>query len=262
MRLLSILFLVALSPAETITLTEVNSFILPQFCSGMDVIEYPGTVALVIVDSENDYLSAYWASSAEPAGTMSLDSDNKNAFGVCWTGNDTPDSFYLNDALVPNLFHTDNAGLSWTTFTNPSGTEGRGMDFDGTWCWSTSGTNALFQFQPGGVLSYHTLPEITQQVSGLSVFPYQEHLGIAIACYLSPELFFYRWDGNTLAYMGSASLPASVKYSLGLAWSETNNCLYWSFLNENTTSGYSVLALTITSLSRDTWAGIKTSFRN
>ncbi|MCD6589300.1 MAG: hypothetical protein J7K88_12200 [Candidatus Fermentibacteraceae bacterium] len=48
----------------------------------------------------------------------------------------TNDTCYTNDWIVSSLFFTDNFGSTWTTFTNPAGTSGRGMDFNGNIYWS------------------------------------------------------------------------------------------------------------------------------
>jgi hypothetical protein len=79
-----------------------------------------------------------------------------------------------------------------------------------------------------------------------------------VTTYNTHNFYFYSYNGSTLDYIGSAACPSTCSSSYGLTYSETSGNLFWAFNN----GGYRIaeVSFTITSLSRDTWAGIKTSF--
>lgn len=255
---------VSMNPApstDDISLSVVNDWALPsgEKALGIDVYESPSQVLVLGTDNTNGYIQGWDAGTS--AGTLPLDAANGSCFGVAWNNNPDTDTYYTNDWSSSNLFYTEDFGSTWTTTPNPAGSNGRGMDFDGTDYWSTNGTGGgIWRFQPGVGQSNLSTPEIPTQPSGLAVFPYMGDVGIAITCYQTMNIYVYVWDGSTLSYLGSAACPGSPYRSYGLTYSDTTDHLYWSY--SPTSGSYSIaeLSFTITSLSRDTWAGIKTAF--
>lgn len=255
---------VSMNPApstDDISISVVNDWSLPSGTKalGLDIFEAPGALFVLGTDNTNGYIQAWDAGS--PVGTLPLAAGNPNCFGVAWNNSPDTDTYYTNDWGNSNLFYTEDFGSTWTTTPNPAGSNGRGMDFDGTNYWSTNGTGGgLWRFNPGVGQSNLSTPEISTQPSGLAAFPYMGDVGIAVTCYQTMNIYFYRWDGANFTYLGMAACPGSPYRSYGLAYSEATDHLYWSYSPTSGTYSIAELSFTITSLSRDTWAGIKTAF--
>jgi hypothetical protein len=224
------------------------------------MFEGPDAYYVLGADNENDYIQAWDAASGTAVGTLPLSGSNPNCFGLAWNNNIDTDTYYTNDWGVASLFYTENFGTGWTTSANPAGSNGRGMDFDGTDYWQTNGNGGgLWRFMPGEGQENIPIPEVPTQPSGIAVFPNGSDLGVAVTTYNTWNIYFYNWDGATMSYLGFAVCPIACTYSYGLTYSETSGNLFWSF---NSTTGYRLaeLSFEITSLERASWASIKTSF--
>jgi hypothetical protein len=245
---------------DGITLTLLNTFDPVTKALGLDVFESTGSTYVLGVNNENDIVQAYDAYTGSPLGTLPLDPGNPNAFGVAWNNDPTNDTYYTDDWNVSTLFYTDDFGVSWTTVANPAGTDARGMDFDGTDYWTTNGDGGgLWRFQPGVTQSNLPIPEVTDQPSGITTFPYEGDVGVAVTSYDVHNIWFYVWDGSTFEYLGSAPCPASCSSSYGLAYSENTGTMFWSY----NSGGYKISEFSFdieVSLQQDTWGAIKTVF--
>jgi len=250
------------SGTDDIVLTMVNNWSLGSGKAlGLDMFEGPGMYYVLGADNTNDYIQAWDATTCTPAGTLPLSASNGNCFGLAWNNdNDTDtDTYYTNDFSVTTLFYTEDFGVNWTTSANPAGSNGRGMDFDGTDYWMTNGDGGgLWRFQPGVGQQNLAIPEVPTLPSGLAVFPNGSDVGVAVTTYNTFNIYFYNWNGATLSYIGSAACPTACTSSLGLTYSETSGNFFWAF----NSSGYRLgeFSFDLTSLERSSWASIKSSF--
>ncbi|HPF32555.1 MAG TPA: hypothetical protein PLM22_00915 [Candidatus Sabulitectum sp.] len=248
-------------PTDDISISVVNEWTLSggMKALGLDVVETAEHIYVLGADNQQNRIF-FW-DQGNPAGSLILDAANDNCFGICWNNDLDTETYYTNDWYIPSLYYTEDFGSTWTSGSNPAGIDGRGMDFDGTNYWTTNGTEGgIWRFQPGSGAENIATPEVPSQPSGLAVFPYEGDLGIVITPYNPSNLYFYRWDGSALTYLGSTACPGSPYASYGLAYSENNGHLYWSCSASSGGNTITELSFTITSLSRNTWAGIKTAF--
>ena len=64
-----------------------------------------------------------------------------------------------------------------------------------------------------------------------------------------------------MGYLGSAPCPVSgIVYSYGLAYANTNEHFYWSFLDSSSNYHLVEFSFSITALERSSWGAIKSSF--
>lgn len=247
------------SGSDAVSLTLLNNWTLAEKALGLDVFIDGSNVYILAANNDLDILHAYDVTGA-PQGTMTLDVENDNCFGIAWNNDPNTDTYYTNDFQDNVLYFTDDFGSSWSTESNPAGSSGRGMDFDGTDYWCTNGTGGgLWRFQPGVGADNIAIPEVVTQPSGLTVFPYGSNLGVALAAYNDNNIYFYEWNGSTMNYLGSASCPVANAGSYGLGYSSISNTIYWSYL-DGSTFHLAEFSFSITALERSSWGSIKTSF--
>lgn len=243
---------------DAISITVVNDWAVPYNCLGLDVFEGSGFVYVLGCNSTDDVVQAY--ENGSPLGALPLDAANTSCFGVAWNNDPDTDTYYTDDWSASTLFYTDDFGSTWTTEPNPAGNGGRGMDFDGTDYWMAVYNGGLYRFQPGVGAELFTLSEVPAGQSGVAVFPYMGDVGVAVTCYQTHNVWIYVYDGANLTYVGSAACPGTIYRCYGLAYSANDGYFYWSFAPNSGNYHIAQLDIEITSLSRDTWAGIKTSF--
>ncbi len=248
---------------DDITLILVNDWVLTGKALGLDIFEDGASSFYILgVDNNLDVVQAYDATSCTPLGTLPLSASNGSCFGLAWNNDATNDTYYTDDWGNTNLFFTDDFGITWSTYPNPAGTSARGMDFDGVDYWTTNGSGGgLWRFRPTVGEENIAIPEVPSQPSGVTVFPNGSNVGVAVTAYGTHNIYFYDWDGATLAFIGSAPCPASgVSSSYGLAYAETNGNIFWSYMD--TSSGYHIaeFSFNLVSLEQTSWGAIKTSF--
>lgn len=250
------------SGTDAITLTLVNNWTQSQQVLGLDALEGASELYVLGVDNENSLVQAYDATSGVIVGTLSLDAANGGCFGVAWNNDTDSEAYYTNDWAGSNLFYTDDLGSSWTTVANPANNDGRGMDFDGTDYWeAVTGGGGLWRFQPGVGQQNIAISAPPSNTSGLTVFPNGSNLGIAVACYMTYNIYFYEWDGSTIDYLGAAACPVSgISGSYGLAYAETTDTIFWSFKMGTSEYHLAEFSFDLTALERSSWGSIKTSF--
>jgi hypothetical protein len=247
--------------SDAISLTLVNDWTLTGKALGLDVFFTTSGAIILGVDNVNNIVQAY-NSTGSPMTALHLNPSNGSCFGVTWN-NDVMNDFYLtNDWGNDSLFHTENFGGTWTYFTNPAGTNGRGMDFDGTDYWESGGMGGgVWRFTPGGAQEHISLSEPPTTISGITVFQNGSNTCLAVTCYSTPNIYFYDWDGSAMTYLGSAPCPAAgVGSSLGLAYSGYNANIYWSYRDSSDAYHLTEFSFSLTSLARSSWGAIKTSF--
>ncbi len=247
---------------DDIVLTVLGSFSSETQKLGLDMYDTDQLTCVIATDRNGRQVHSYNTSTGVPINSMNLDSTNTNCFGVAWdhVPMGRQSGYHTNDWMLSTLFYSEDLGASWSYLANPVGDEGRGFDFDGTDYWITNDYLGVCRFQPGGDHQMLATPEIASQLSGLTIFPYLGDIGVAVTAYNSHFIWFYRWNGTDLDYIGKAPCPFTVDSSLGLAYSMNLGTLFWSYKQTDGKYGISELSLQFTSLSRETWAGIKSSF--
>lgn len=249
--------------ADGIALNSINNWALPYWAMGLEVYYEPGYSVVLGADPEYNMVFAYDGSTGVPTGeVIELDPDNGSCFGIVWDNNPDSPVFCTNDWSTSYIFDTEDFGTNWSSSVNPAGLNGRGMDHDGVdyWMVSIDGPE-LFRFQPGGSFEIMDIPEVPTLPSGITVFPHEGNVGIAITTYHTHNIYFYQWDGSLLSFIGSAACPASsISLSTGLAFREANGNMYWSY--EDSAGIYHLveIAFEITSLQRSSWGSIKRNF--
>ncbi|MCK5842304.1 MAG: hypothetical protein KAH31_09065 [Candidatus Sabulitectum sp.] len=249
--------------ADDITLTSINNWTLPYWVMGLEVYDVPGYFVVLGADPELNMVIAYDGFTGVPTGeVIELDPVNGSCFGIAWDNDPDSPVFYTTDWSSPYLFETDDFGTSWSSSSNPAGLNSRGMDFDDVnfWMISIDGPE-LYRIQPGSSFETLDIPEVPALPSGITVFPHEGNVGIAITTYHTHNIYFYQWDGSLLSFMGSAACPASsISLSTGLAFREATGNMYWSYEDSAGTYHLVEMSFEITSLQRSSWGNIKSSF--
>ncbi len=281
--IISLLILAAVAAANPGPLGEGPGASVPAGQNGADgyeitilsTFETPYTSQILGLDYNDGHNSLFFISNAEDElyncsaddGTVldswALDPANGYAFGMADGGTFA----HVNDFIDNNIYFFN--GMIWGTYPNPYNTDGRGMDFDGTYIWeafgpmsSTFGAACAFD-QTGVLLGAWNLPGITTQLSGLAVFDTgTAATGIAVTAYWEHFIWFYEFSGSSMTLLGSAPLPVSadILLSLGLCYSSERNTYFWSYQDNSSVFHISELEITETSLEHSTWGNIKTSF--
>lgn len=247
---------------DAVTLNLLNDWVLTEKALGLDVFISGSGDYVLGVDNNLDIVQAYEPATGTPVGFLTLDAANAFCFGVAWNNDPIDETYYTDDWAVGNLFFTDDFGSTWSTSSNPAGTMGRGMDFDGLDYWMTSTTTgSVWRFQPGVGQDNIPVPDVSGNLSGITVYPEGSDIGVIVAGYNDTFLHFYVWDGSTLDYVGAAAYPVpALGSSYGLAYYETNGTLFWSYKDTSDNYHLAELEFDTTALQQSTWGNIKSSF--
>lgn len=227
-------------------------------CTGLD-FGYASTGPVILcAHPDDDTLRLLDLETLALEDTWSLDPSNSNDFAVSvFSG------VYTNDWFDSSYFYTSSPSGPWSSYTNPAGANGRGMDYD---YWHTNlmwqahsnladGVYSLIAFTPGTTTGtwYDISSFVPGQLSGLAVFDLEGMTGIAVNCYLTQEVFFFAFDGAEIHFLGTRLLPwANVtNISLGLAYASENGLFYYSFSDINDNIFISKLQLDFRALFQD-----------
>ena len=257
------------SPAVTspgdidITLTVLNTteITYAEQVLGMDYDQYDD---VIIFSSRNDGL-LFMADpvTLEEVSSMGVAGGNNYCFSPVCTAED---EFYTNDWVLTFLYHWD--GSYWHGLTNPAGTKGRGMDFDGEYIWQAVEADKLYRFVPGGTMETYHISALPFLMSGVCVFPYEDDLGILVTIYHLEDtvsdinFYAYVFDGDTVELLGSVEIPEDAYKSLGLAYNENRESFYWSYIDKAYIPYIVEFNLGFeTSLSQSTWGAIKAGIK-
>ncbi|MCK4807702.1 MAG: hypothetical protein KAT09_08645, partial [Candidatus Aegiribacteria sp.] len=205
-------------------ITVLNSFVPPFTTNirGLDFIE-PNSIFFI---SGTEYkLYQCKADDGSYENEWSLDPANSLPYGMANSGT------YANVNDFGDMVVYYYNGSSWSTYSNPTGDDGRGMDFDGTHIWESydiGGTYGVCAFDDSGTYYGHwVLSEIPSQPSGLAVFdPGTGNIGIAVTTYSTHNIWFYELDGSSMNYLGMGALPGGASQSLGLCYSDTRGTFF------------------------------------
>jgi hypothetical protein len=244
----------------TITLEDEWELTWAAQALGMDAWESGSTVNIVFASRNDQQLNSLDPSTGGGAGSADLAPDNTNCFGVVWNNNVADAVWHTNDWTDNVLYYSDDDFVSWQTTPNPAGNDGRGMDFDGTDYWQSSGSQGVYRFQPGTGQELISIPGLPGQISGLSVFPYDGDVGLVVTFYQINKLYFYVWNGTILDFLGDADTPYTAYRNYGLAYCDYNEMLYWSYQTTAGTRYIAELSFEIEeALTRSTWGQIKSA---
>jgi len=243
----------------TATLIDSWSVTWAQQALGLDCFEDGATTYVLHSSNSDHYVQAFDPVSGTGMGTMNLDPANGSCFGVAFNNDPDSDSYLTDDWSDTVLYFTTNFGSSWSTYPNPAGNAGRGMDFDGVDYWITNSSTGIYRFQPTVGQEAFTLGEVPSQLSGLCVFPFMGDVGICVTTYNTHNLYFYQYDGSTMTYLGSVACPAACSSSYGLCYSDNRGTIFWSYNSGGYTIGEVEFDIDV-ALERSTWGEIKANF--
>jgi hypothetical protein len=248
--------------SDAFSLTLIDDWTLSGKALGLDI--YDGASDYVLgADNNLDIVQAYEVGTGTIAGALDLSASNDACFGIAWNLQPDPDDEYVtNDWVNPVLFHTDDFGTNWDTYSNPASSSGRGMDYYDGYYWETNTSGqSVYRFQLGGSFQELSVPEVPLYLSGITVIPSGGDIYLLIASYNSTSAYLYYYDGSTLSYEGSATFPvASMANSFGLAYYEVSGTLYWSYKDNSDNYHLTQLGMSGLSLESTTWGSIKSSF--
>ncbi len=189
---------------DAITLTILDTFQVSSAGQMLGLDTQDNSDQLVVMDSyPAEMLRAVKMGTGNPAWT--LPAPRSFTFGLChsWP---VPYGWYVNCFFDSNMYYYD--GTSWSiAFANPAGDDGRGMDFqnDGEYIWQTNASTGIYRIDETGASTFYPVT-LSDQMSGLTVFPYNGNLGIFVTCYGGgQDWFLFEFDGSGLTFIGSAN---------------------------------------------------------
>lgn len=238
-------------------LTVLNTF-APSFTTNIRGLDFNEPNTIYFISGAEYNIFACSADDGSYQTEYSLDSSNESPYGIADSGNYAN----VNDFGDTVVYYFD--GSNWYNYVNPASSDGRGMDYDGSYIWenyTSSGTFGVYGFDDGGTLHHSfILSEIPTQLSGLAVFdPGTGNTGIAVTTYNTHNIWLYDFDGSSMNYLGMVALPGGANSSLGLCYSTTRGTFFWSYTLGGTYT-ISELEITESALDHSTWGNIKTCF--
>jgi hypothetical protein len=252
------------SPVDaTITFSVLNTWSITWTAQalGLTSWESGSDVNIVFSSSTDAELESLNPVTGASAGSVPKPAGSQSGFGVVFNADPATPVWHINSWNNSNLFYTEDVFTTWQTVSNPCGTDGRGIAFDGEYYWQSSSTS-LVRFTPGG--SSITFSGVAPtQISGVAIVPGDNpsYTYIMVTTYNTDIFILYSYDGANLVQLATGTQPAGLGNSnrLGLTWCEYRDSLFFSY---GTSSGYSIseLDFDVLSLNADTWAGIKSSF--
>lgn len=210
------------------SISVVNTWQAPYSLQILDLEYVDNPEMLLFVSSTENRIYA-----ADPDdGTMIEYLDRPagiSGFGVARTDVE----YFVNSWTSSTLYHSDGSG-TWSGYANAAGSYGRGIEsfqsYPGYCLWESysvqsSSTYRIFAFNSDGSEVFSAdLPGIPGQISGIAVYPLTTpgscdapSVGLIVACYDHPSLFFFLVINDTVYPEGSTALPVSVSSSYGLA---------------------------------------------
>lgn len=233
-----------------------------SFCAGLDDVNYGGTDMLM--SPTTFYDSLYFINYADGTknDALALSSPNTAPWG-CYQY----EGLNINDYSDSVIYSTTDLGVSWTSYANPAGSIGRGMDFDyeNSLVCETCSDQGVYSFShlsTSGTF-YDLSASIPSQLSGLAVYEHDGFHYLVINRY-SPgpnaSAYFFDLDDN-LNFLGIAEYPFSVDCdnTYGLTYCDSRDSFFCIY-NDGTDSWLVELQLTVGSLEHSTWGEIKSSF--
>ncbi|MCD4701564.1 MAG: hypothetical protein K8S24_06875 [Candidatus Aegiribacteria sp.] len=231
-----------------------------SYCRGLDVVSHSSVEMLMSPAISSD--SIYFINFND--GTMNdkvpLDPANTGGWGCYPYG-----SINVNDYMNNHIYNSTNLGVSWTAYTNPSASYGRGMDVDYSTdlVWETYSSTGVYSFSHLASTGtfYDISAYIPEMMSGLTVYENGGYHLLFINTYNTGYAYIFDLDDN-LNYLGAVAYPyqSTTDHSYGLAYSNTRDTFFWAYKDTNTSCFLVEVELGLTGLEQSTWADIKSSF--
>ncbi len=238
-----------------ITVTSTNSFTC-SYAQQILGLDYHMIQELLVFSSTlDDKVYTCDPDTGAEGSSMGYPWSHSNVFGLAMVS-DSSYIFYF-DEWSSSILHIFTGG--WSSETNPVGSNGRGMDFDGSDTWITNNDIGVCRFRLGVGEVFYTLSEPQAQLSGLTTFPLGANLGLMVTSYNDLNFYFYEFDGSSMVYLGSTPVPVSCASSRGLAYSASRDSFFWSYQDSGGTSHIDELDITFveTAIEETTWGQIK-----
>ena len=252
------------SPVDaTITFNVLNTWSITWASQvlGLTTWETGSSVNIVFSNSTGAELGSLDPSTGGSAGSQPKPAGSSTGFGVVFNDSPSTPIWYINSWAQSNLYYTEDVFVTWQTIANPVGTLGRGMTYDGTDYWQSSEQN-IVRYQPG--VGAETFPNVApSQISGVAFVPGDNpsYIYIMITTYNDDIFILYSYDGSSFTQVATGTAPAGLGNTgrHGLTYCFDRGSLFFAY---PTSSGYSIseMQFDVVSLSRDTWAGIKSAF--
>lgn len=257
----AILFTMAvLSPCRggEYTVTVVGSYQLP-YVSDIRGMDFEEPSSLLFVSGEDQRFFMCNAIDGAGLGSWDLSQENGEPYGLA----NSFSQISIND--MSDSFAYGFNGMSWSTFINPCGPDGRGMDKYGSSIWQVYRPSGALNCsvcrmdENGTLLDEWELEEIQEQCGGLTVFEVPSvYTGIAVVGTLSRTIFFYRYADSRIDFLGAADLPSGLSSPEGICFSENYGRFYLA--STDPSPSITILEIDGLSLEQSTWAGIKRFF--
>jgi hypothetical protein len=228
---------------------------------GMATWESGSTVNIVFSNSIGAELNSLDPATGGTAGSIPKPAGSGAGFGVGYNDNLTTPIWHINSWANSNHWYSEDGFSTWQTTSNPSGSNGRGISWDGSHYWQSNETGLVRYLLGGSSQSFTGIAPT--QISGVAYIPGPSRdIGhVMVTTYNTNIFVLYSWDGASLVQEATGVSPASLNVTTryGLTWCPSRSSLFFSY---SSGSAYRIAELTfdVVSLSRDTWAGIKSSF--
>ncbi len=250
--------------SEDVIVTIIDSFSVPtaQQILGLDYQE--DDPYIVIMDNTANLIRGIVPNTGSEVWTMA--SPGNGNFSMCQTG--APDyTWYANSWNTSDIYRWEPDSRGWTVaFPNPAQTLGRGLAFDTeSGCiWEADHAYGLHRIDESGNSTLYQPSWLLGAISGVSLFPYGDDLGIVIAYYDFYYFHFFSFDGASLDYIGEASAYVyNFTDSYGITYNPVTDTFYWSheiYPSDRRIAELDYEFTTPSSLTPCTWADIKTAF--
>jgi hypothetical protein len=229
---------------------------------GLATWESGSTVNIIYAESSGMELGSLDPATGSSAGSVPKPAGCGNGFGVVFNDNLTTPIWHINSWGNSNLYYTEDNFSTWQTVSNPCGTGGRGMSFDEDEYYWQSNSTSLVRFIPGGASTSFSGAAPTQ-ISGVAVVPGENpsYIYVLVTTYNTDTFILWSYDGASMTQVATGVTPSGLGNSnrLGLTWCPSRESLFFAYA---VSGGYKIseLDFQVVSLTRDTWAGIKSAF--
>ncbi len=160
-----------------------------------------------------------------------------DGFGVA-VSSSGPCEYYINSWDVPEILCYDSSD-TWSSFSNPAGTSGSGMNLNFTggpelYEASAQSPYQFYGIESAGSYCIYPLSGITGEISGfmphgLTTDQVEPPSAAIVATRLGHEFFFYMQSSGSMNLYAQEPCPITVLQSLGLVWDPMDFSVYWSY---------------------------------
>jgi hypothetical protein len=248
----------------TISLTSQNNLSL-TWAGSLRGCDYADTYGeLLVTDYSADSIFSVDPTTGAKNYGLGCPPEIPQVLGICHYQEPSANHFFINDwQYGTDIYEYDTSVAAWAlAFANPV-VEPRGMDMDeDDYMWQIDADSHMLYLidLTGSVMDSWTLGELPDGYAcGLSVFPYEDEMGIVVGGYYYDDFYFYLYNGSDIEYMGNAPVPQSASSSYGVSYSMDTDSFYWIYRSGD----YYMCEFTADieeSLTPTTWGQIKSGF--